>query len=155
MVEAGLAQAKRLILLLGSCNAPRSRKNPWSFEERVEMIQSALPTEIFRRLDFLALNDYPDDGAWQQQVKNVVSHHLPANANFALMGHHKDESSYYLKLFPDWTYVDFPSMGEISATPIREAYFATAPTKRFEHPDLAPQLIDWLNDFRKNNPFTQ
>lgn len=119
------------------------------------MIQSALPAEIFARLDVLPLHDHPDDYAWQQQVEHTVKQHLPAHASFALMGHHKDESSYYLKLFPHWAYVDFPSMGEISATPIREAYFATPATKRFKHPDLAPQLIDWMNYFRHRDAFTQ
>jgi len=41
-----------------------------------------------------------------------------------LIGHFKDDSSYYLKLFPEWQMVELDSLvGSISATPLREAYY--------------------------------
>ena len=41
-----------------------------------------------------------------------------------LIGHFKDDSSYYLRLFPEWEMFELDSLnGSISATPMREAYF--------------------------------
>lgn len=154
MVEEGLKHAKRLLLLIGSSHAPASRKNPWSYDERLQLIQSALSPEIMSRLIFAPLRDCPnDDEVWKQQVLDITQTLILPQESFALMGHQKDESSYYLRLFPEWPYLEFPSMGAISATPIREAYFQTPITKRFDHPHLAPLVLTYLNQFRQTSTF--
>jgi bifunctional NMN adenylyltransferase/nudix hydrolase len=57
-------------------------------------------------------------------VKDLVAANTPAQANIGLIGHFKDDSSYYLQLFPDWTLVELESLkNSISATPMREAYY--------------------------------
>ncbi|MGB3620855.1 MAG: adenylyltransferase/cytidyltransferase family protein, partial [Ketobacter sp.] len=42
VIEAGLKQAKQLIILCGSAHQPRSARNPWSPPEREAMIRGAL-----------------------------------------------------------------------------------------------------------------
>ena len=57
-------------------------------------------------------------------VKSLVSEVVEAEAKVGLIGHFKDESSYYLSLFPEWEMVELDSLvGAISATPLREAYY--------------------------------
>ena len=40
MVRSALARAGRLILLVGTADAPRSSRNPWTFAEREAMIRA-------------------------------------------------------------------------------------------------------------------
>ena len=49
---------------------------------------------------------------------------IEPNSKVGLIGHFKDESSYYLRLFPEWIMVELDSLKDsISATPMREAYY--------------------------------
>jgi bifunctional NMN adenylyltransferase/nudix hydrolase len=41
-----------------------------------------------------------------------------------LIGHSKDATSFYLKLFPQWGSVEVPSYGSVSGTAIRTSYFS-------------------------------
>jgi bifunctional NMN adenylyltransferase/nudix hydrolase len=59
----------------------------------------------------------------------VVQHHRPADGSaplVGLIGHSKDHSSYYLRMFPQWGAVECENCRGLSATPIRDAYFADA-----------------------------
>lgn len=128
MVRTALAQAEQLLILLGSANTPRSLKNPFSLEEREEMIRATLPAEQ-SRLHFAPLDDYPyDDHSWmlhvQTQVQGIAQRLNVAQEEIALIGHQKDASSFYLSLFPQWRYIALPNFDGISATPIRQVFFA-------------------------------
>ena len=57
-------------------------------------------------------------------VKSLVNATVLETDKIGLIGHFKDDSSYYLKLFPEWQMVELDSLvGSISATPLREAYY--------------------------------
>jgi bifunctional NMN adenylyltransferase/nudix hydrolase len=57
----------------------------------------------------------------------VAAHHTQPHREprVGLIGHSKDESSYYLRLFPQWGSIDVPDTGSMSATQLREAMFAS------------------------------
>ena len=131
VIEQGLKQAKQLIVLCGSAHQPRSTRNPWTVEEREQMIRGALTEEQNRRLHFAPLMDIVyNDETWvrnvQATVNGIVTAHHPTphkQANIGLIGHSKDESSYYLKLFPQWRSVQVENYKNLCATPLREAMF--------------------------------
>ncbi|MFM7236797.1 MAG: adenylyltransferase/cytidyltransferase family protein, partial [Cyanobium sp.] len=58
LVQAALARAKRLLLLLGSHQCAPDTRNPWSSAERQEMITAALPPELLDRVQFIPLRDH-------------------------------------------------------------------------------------------------
>ena len=65
MVRSALARANRLILLVGTADAPRSSRNPWTFAEREAMIRAALNTDENARTDIRPLHDDPyHDERW-------------------------------------------------------------------------------------------
>ncbi|MEO0854314.1 MAG: NUDIX domain-containing protein, partial [Cyanobacteria bacterium J06648_11] len=73
-----------------------------------------------------------DEGAWLSDVRQQVAEHVDAarsgrEANVAIVGYHKDASSYYLSLFPEWEYVSTPYYQNINSTDIRNVYFALDP----------------------------
>jgi bifunctional NMN adenylyltransferase/nudix hydrolase len=59
-----------------------------------------------------------------------------SSSQVALIGHLKDDSSYYLKLFPQWQFVGFKNVDSLNATDIRQLYFDPQ-----RLPQLAPNLI--------------
>lgn len=145
VVDEALKRAKRVIMLIGSSNLPRSLRNPFTVAERTDMIKNAYSPEVAQRIHCVGLADVLyNDTRWLQYVQSCVdsvvkaSHTIEAsNTNSAdsidnkakkigLIGHSKDSSSYYLSLFPNWAAVAVPNYLNLSATPIRDGYLMGA-----------------------------
>jgi bifunctional NMN adenylyltransferase/nudix hydrolase len=89
-----------------------------------------------------------NDTRWVQQVQQAVASvvTLP-KANIGLIGHNKDQSSYYLALFPHWKSVSVANYHGISATPIRDSYLLGA----MPRPELVPDAtMQFLQEFRQH-----
>ncbi len=123
-VQVALSQSQYVILALGSAQNERNLKNPFTASEREEMILSNFSPEDQKRIIFVHVIDVYNDEKWVKQVKVLVNQVVQTGSKIGLIGHFKDASSYYLKLFPEWTMVELESLeGAISATPLREAYY--------------------------------
>lgn len=151
-VEIALQQSQNVILALGSAQPERNIKNPFLAAEREQMILSNFSEEDQERIHFVHVIDVYDDQKWVNQVKTLVNQITPLLAKIGLIGHFKDESSYYLKLFPEWTMVELESLKEsMSATPIREAYYRGEIQKQ-----AFPQgTIQFLENFQKTSIYRQ
>lgn len=123
-IEIALQKSKNVILALGSAQSERNIKNPFLAVEREQMILSNFSEQDQKRIHFVHVVDVYNDEKWVKQVKDLVNGVIQPNAKVGLIGHFKDESSYYLGLFPEWQMVELESLkGSISATPMREAYY--------------------------------
>jgi len=129
-----------VLVLVGSANGPRTTRNPWTYQERVDAIDVNTPFD----LHFGPLKDYSyNDNKWIQQVgaevneavvrikkhKGELFNTLKGNEfKIAVIGHDKDHSSFYLNYFPQWNYIEmpaFPSEEEtIDSTRIRQLMFS-------------------------------
>lgn len=124
-----LDQAKKLIILVGSSGIGAIPNNPWSFENRQQMILSALPDMVHSRVEILPLYDsLYDQVAWETRVKTLVDTHTLTTDTKALVVFAKDESSFYLDCFPAWQQINLPMVVDhnnecISATNIRHAFY--------------------------------
>lgn len=125
VIEQALEQANNVIVLIGSANVPRSLKNPFYFYERVSMIQGAFDEQMCQKLHFLPIDDtLYNDYLWIKNIQTAVMQIAKTTDKIAIIGHDKDESSYYLSLFPQWDLVTLPNFENLSATPLRFRYFA-------------------------------
>ncbi|WKD50190.1 bifunctional nicotinamide-nucleotide adenylyltransferase/Nudix hydroxylase [Microbulbifer spongiae] len=132
VIEAGLVQAEQIIILCGSAHQPRSVRNPWTIAEREAMIRGAVQDLDNARIHIAPLMDIIyNEESWVRNVQvtingMVTAHHgVPhRQPKLGLIGHSKDQSSYYLNLFPQWGAVEVENFKGLSATPIREAIFA-------------------------------
>ena len=123
-VKIALEQSQNVILALGSAQNERNIKNPFSALEREQMILSNFSEEHQKRIKFVHVFDVYNDEKWVNLVKSLVADVTQSSDKVGLIGHFKDESSYYLELFPEWEMLELESLvGSISATPLREAYF--------------------------------
>ncbi|MHC4177717.1 MAG: bifunctional nicotinamide-nucleotide adenylyltransferase/Nudix hydroxylase [Planctomycetota bacterium] len=141
LIEHALEIADKVLLLVGSSYAARTSKNPFSFEERKRMIQDTFPSQVplpvtsplaqatdtskyHNRIFIEPIRDhfYSDD-VWLANVQAACVGHIEEGETVALMGYFKDDSSYYLNLFPQWEFVSGPAPGSLDATKVRKKLF--------------------------------
>lgn len=152
-VRTTLRVAKRGVLLSGSAFQARTPRNPLLFHERAELIRGALSDAENARLDIVPVPDSYNDEDWKTRVRKAVrdtamAHGFGPCADTCLVGHSKDQSSYYLSMFPDWSSVEVGNIGGISATPIRDAYFADPIAGLAENAHLMPHnVVVFLRQF--------
>lgn len=151
-IEIALQQSQFVILALGSAQPERNIKNPFLAIEREQMILSNFSEQDQKRIRFVHVVDVYNDQKWVKQVKDLVNSVIQPDAKVGLIGHFKDESSYYLSLFPEWEMVELDSLkGAISATPMREAYYRGDIQKEY-----FPQgTIKFLSEFKKTNVYAE
>ena len=127
LVEEALRRAKRLLILLGSHRCAPDICNPWSSEERQEMIDAVLSAEQRQRVSFVPLRDHLySDNLWLAEVQQKVLDHSEEGDRILLVGHHGDRSNPYLDLFPQWDLEELAVPVAITAATIRQAYFSAA-----------------------------
>lgn len=125
VMKQALTQADNLIVLVGSAMQPRTIRNPFLWQERSEMILNSLPTHIRDRTIPLPLRDIKyNDQKWVKQVQDLVIGVAGSDSTIGIIGHSKDETSYYLKMFPQWELTDVENIKDIHASEIRDDFFS-------------------------------
>lgn len=163
VIEAGLEQSQQLIVLCGSSHQPRSTRNPWSWQEREQMLRNCLPADVQDRVLVAPLMDSPyNDEYWVRNVQATVNglvaahHRVPHKIpRIGLIGHRKDHSSYYLNLFPQWGSVEVDNRQGINATDIRTRFFAGNETELGELAEatLPVAMRAWLQQFASSDAY--
>lgn len=151
-IQIALEQSQKVIIALGSAQAERSLKNPFLAQEREQMILNNFSEQDQARIEFVHIIDVYDDQKWVALVKQLVHEKTGDNCKIGLIGHFKDDSSYYLSLFPTWKLVELDSLqNSISATPMREAFYrGEIQTQFFPH-----GTIEFLKKFQETSVFHQ
>ena len=127
LLERALQCAHQAIVVIGSAWQVRSPKNPFTWQERADMLRAALPATDRARLRVLPVRDYYNEARWVAAVRAAVADCTPPGARIALVGHFKDATSSYLRAFPGWELVHVQRQGSIDATTIRNTYFGATP----------------------------
>jgi bifunctional NMN adenylyltransferase/nudix hydrolase len=116
-------QVDKLYILIGSANACRSIKNPWTYSERADQLRKKLRNENITNFEIVPLNDHPyNDTQWIADVRATVEHFEMGEP--ILFGHMK-EGNNYLRWFPDWKFRDVEAQYNINATAVRQHMFNT------------------------------
>ena len=112
------------IVLVGSVNRRISVKHPFNFRTIKMWIEN-----ISRKIIIKPIKDYIyNEQKWKTEVLEAVYNEFPFHEGidyeFTIVGHDKDESSYYLKSFPDFKVMEIDNLfGNLSSTKIREVMF--------------------------------
>lgn len=157
VLRRALSLADTVCVLIGSTDKPRTIKDPFSFDERRQMIASALDETSRARVRFAPVQDSTyNDGDWVRWVQDAVAAELgeTAGRKIGIIGHEKDGTSYYLRMFPQWELVEVDSTEDISATEIREQFLAERSNSFVSWAVPAP-VFDWMEDFRNQPAFAQ
>lgn len=162
VIRTALTRSEKVIVVLGSCNSARTLRNPFTFAERETMVRSLFPALEQHRLIFVAQDDYTyQDEKWlvslQTSVKHAILKNIPGNSEnqtlhgiqdvrIGLIGHSKDETSYYLHMFPGWASENVSAVQGVDATYVRDAYFDNG--AQFVDENLVSEtVLNFLRDF--------
>lgn len=155
--------ARHSLVCVGSSGVARNIKNPFTFAERKRMIECVSGS---RELPFLpnvpepliaAIRDQPyNDTLWVRKIQQAVDNTFLVPNEFhriALVGFKKDDSSYYLDMFPNWDFVPVDPVKtdvQLDATSVRDILFNQKfiPTER----EVPVRVRDWLLDWKVANP---
>ena len=174
LIRQALEMGERTIVILGSAKRAANIKNPFTPELRERMIRSCFSAEENARLSFAPLRDYPyNETNWISEVQNIVrgaqeelleesgdefdavTHNIYlGRIKTALVGHYKDSSSYYLRVFPQWQFeevhADRKLSNTLNATDIRAQLFTGSDEWRKLVPTPVGKFVD---EFRKTDTF--
>jgi len=117
------SQVDTLYIFVGSANQCRSIRNPWTFQERSQMLRTKLHNARVTNFKIVPLNDYRySNTQWMSDVRATVEHYGMVNPT--LFGHMK-EGNDYLTWFPDWKFKSIEAQYKIDASSTRKRMFET------------------------------
>lgn len=160
IVRRATALTDRLIVVAGSANQPRTYKNPFTVREREHMVRDATRGMAIS----ISVHGNPDtiynDQAWAVRVQKIVNDTMydskgPGDFKIAVIGHKKDESSFYLDMFPQWDFVNVEQIEPLGATDIRDLYFKQSFNSNFIKNVVPETTYDFLMSFRQTEEFQQ
>lgn len=171
IIQEAFKKADQVVVLVGSSGQARSLRNPFTFNERKKMINSACdPNRETVWKDHyeqqLYVEQIPDYGyrdlEWTAGVQRKISEmgfSIKKDHKIGLIGHSKDNSSYYLELFPQWGEVACHNYNKINSTEIRESYFQSNSTIQtddgynFDSEDVPSESLFFLLNFAETRHF--
>jgi len=168
VIDIALEKSRHVLILVGSAGKARTIRNPFTFEERRDMIIESYADDwdaidpegkTERQLIIRPLYDKTyNDAAWVKQVQELVkdttldvmnpSGFMASGYNDAkvgLIGASKDGSSYYLKLFPQWKSVNVEIEADVHATSIRDNFYEDEIV--YSNAPLNGNVINFMNEF--------
>lgn len=122
LLHEAAGQARRVLVIIGSAYQARTPKNPFTWQERAELIRRSAGAALEGRLIVRPARDYYDEPRWAEAVRQEVAQIAPSDASVALVGHFKDASSEYLHAFPGWRLISVARRGQMDATRLRDAW---------------------------------
>jgi bifunctional NMN adenylyltransferase/nudix hydrolase len=124
-IKQALSLADQVIIIFGSHRAARNIKNPFTAKEREEMVKCCFDKDDVSRIHFTSVRDYYyNDNNWVANVQQKVFSITGESKSIVLLGRHKDHSSYYLDLFPQWKREEVTPTNELlNATDVRNLFF--------------------------------
>jgi len=173
LVDKALELGEKVVLLLGTAKVAPDPKNPFTVDFRTAMIQSCYHGEDRKRLNFNGLRDKPyNEALWLAEAQNIIReyqddiiieknieytdvtyHAALGQVKVALVGYEKDNTSYYIHKFPQWTLEHFngntPEGKVLNATDIRKMYFED---DRYEHL-VPPEVGTLLHSFKSTQTY--
>ncbi len=62
---------ERLLLIIGSSDKSWTDENPWTLQQREEIIRASIPLELQEKIDIIGLEDVSDDDVWCENLKQL------------------------------------------------------------------------------------
>jgi bifunctional NMN adenylyltransferase/nudix hydrolase len=155
IIKRATALTDQLVIIVGSANQPRTYKNPFTFAERKRMILDATRGLDLRIYVEPNTDTIYNDQAWAVRVQSIVSTYRDLGDRVGIIGHKKDDSSFYLDMFPQWGYENVELLEFLSAVDIRDLYFKQQVNYKFIRGVLPETTYDFLLDFAHTDEYRQ
>jgi len=155
IIKRCTALTDQLVVVVGSANQPRTYKNPFTFEERAAMIRVATAGLSMRVYVEPNIDTIYNDQAWAVRIQGIHSKYQCLGTKTAIIGHKKDDSSFYLDMFPQWEFVNVEEIEPLSAVNIRDLYFKRDVNMRFIQGVVPQTTADFLEQFKATADYEQ
>lgn len=155
IIKRCTALTDQLVIVAGSAKQPRTYKNPFTFDERRQMIMAATAGLSMRVYVEPNIDTIYNDQAWAVRVQGIHSKYRCLGTKDAIIGHKKDDSSFYLDMFPQWEYINVEEIEPLSAVNIRDLYFKRDCNMRFIQGVVPETTFNFLEQFRNTSEYEQ
>lgn len=160
IIRRALKESYYVVVMVGVRRYNRQlgeeRNNAFLYEERALLLQAAMnddPGIDPSRVIVMPLSDVPEsDEEWVRGVWRNIGYvkamlNLAHEPKVAFIGHNKDESSYYLKYFKEYGYIEVENFNGFSSTAIRKAMLRGEEELRTVQHMVTPSVFGWLNNY--------
>jgi bifunctional NMN adenylyltransferase/nudix hydrolase len=155
IIKRATALADQLVIVTGSAAQPRTYKNPFTSFERERMIKSASAGLALHICVEANTDTIYNDQAWAVRVQSLVAKHTKPGDRVGIIGHKKDDSSFYLDMFPQWAFEDVELIEFLSAVDIRDLYFREIANYKFLKGVVPETTYNFLLDFSHTDEYRQ
>jgi bifunctional NMN adenylyltransferase/nudix hydrolase len=160
IIKRATALTDNLVIITGSAAQPRTYKNPFTSAERAQMIKAATAGLSLYITVVPNIDTIYNDQAWAVRVQKIVSDTVydkkgPGQHKIGIIGHKKDDSSFYLDMFPQWGYEDVELIEFLSAVNIRDLYFKRDVNMKFIQGVVPETTFDFLVRFKETPEYEQ
>ena len=155
IIKRSTALCNKLIIITGSAAQPRTYKNPFTSEERNYMIRAATSGLALNIVIESNIDTIYNDQAWAVRIQSIVQRNTTPGERIAIIGHKKDESSFYLDMFPQWGYENVEEIAPLSAVNIRDLFFKRDCNMEFIRGVVPQTTFDILSAFRSQPEYEQ
>jgi bifunctional NMN adenylyltransferase/nudix hydrolase len=156
IIKRATELAEHTAIIVGSANQPRTFKNPFSYDEREYLINETLMMVNASYSIHPIQDTIYNDAAWATKVQSIVNKINPfENTRVGIIGYKKDETSFYLDMFPQWDLIEVPLIEELSASQIRKLYFKEDYNPNFIKSVIPVEVLEFLNRFSKTEDYNQ
>jgi bifunctional NMN adenylyltransferase/nudix hydrolase len=155
IIKRATALTDQLVIICGSAKQPRTYKNPFTFDERARMIKRATAGLAMSVYVEPNIDTIYNDQAWAVRVQGIVSKYTTLGGRVGIIGHKKDDSSFYLDMFPQWGYENVELVEFLSAVDIRDLYFKRDVNMKFIKGVVPETTLDFLEQFRTTAEYEQ
>jgi bifunctional NMN adenylyltransferase/nudix hydrolase len=155
IIKRSTALCDKLIVITGSAAQPRTYKNPFTSQERERMIKAATAGLALQITVESNIDTMYNDQAWAVRVQAIVAKNTQPGERIAVIGHKKDESSFYLDMFPQWGYENVDEIEPLSAVNIRDLYFKRDCNMKFIRNVVPETTFIYLDAFKDTPEYEQ
>lgn len=153
IIKRAQEMAQKVVIILGSDNKPRTYKNPFMGHERYVMLLQLVGQHS--NVSILSVEDsLYNDVAWAAAVQRKLAPYVKNGAKVGIIGHRKDDSSFYFDLFPQLKFEEVELIEPLNATDVRDLYFRKNCNMNFIKNVVPETTYEFLKDFKQTDDYT-
>ena len=124
LINNSIKNCDTLVIVIGSANSARTIKNPFTYQERKSQITQYLNLRGYENKTIIKpVNDYRyNDLAWVADVASMIDSIKSDKFDKVVMFGHDKPGNNYLKMFPQYEYMNFDAKFKGNATEIRKMW---------------------------------
>lgn len=166
VINEALVKSDHLLVLVGSAFSARTIRNPFNFSEVKNLIEDEYSANK-KNIHIKPLKDFMyNDDLWIQNCQKIVFElvkslnlDIKKDLKIGIIGHKKDNTSFYLDLFPQWDFIEVEALEGVNSTAIRNYLFSEDKMTHSDGYKFAKELSsvteNFLIEYKKSEKYKE